>query len=92
MPNWPPTISSVGPSLFGAHMGITDAMPLTATGATFGSDSNAQTTPTQTVYKLDLPSATEAGLDESLKILKGMMDKPAITKAALDRLRDRSQN
>ena len=53
-------------------------------GATFGSDSNAQTTPTQTVYKLDLPSATETGLDESLKILKGMMDKPAITKASLD--------
>ncbi len=53
-------------------------------GATFGSDSNAQTTPTQTVYKLDLPSATEAGLDESLKILAGMMDKPAINDAALN--------
>src|SRR5437660_1393727 len=31
-------------------------------GATFGSDSNAQTTATQTVYKLDLPGATEGGL------------------------------
>ncbi|MEO7170822.1 MAG: insulinase family protein, partial [Sphingomonas sp.] len=53
-------------------------------GATFGSDSNAQTTPTQTVYKLDLPSATEASLDESLKILAGMVSKPNITQAALN--------
>ena len=29
-------------------------------GVTFGSDSNAQTTPTQTVYQLDLPSVTAA--------------------------------
>ncbi len=48
-------------------------------GATFGSDSNAQTTPTQTVYKLDLPGATEQSLDESLKIFAGMMAEPAIT-------------
>lgn len=53
-------------------------------GATFGSDSNAQTTPVATLYKLDLPSATQAGVDESLKILSGMMAKPAITQAALD--------
>jgi zinc protease len=53
-------------------------------GATFGSDSNAQTTPTQTVYRLDLPSATEASLDESLKILSGMMDKPVIDQKTLD--------
>ena len=52
-------------------------------GATFGSDSNAQTTPVSTAYKLDLPAATEAGLDESLKILNGMMSKPAITDAAI---------
>ncbi len=52
-------------------------------GATFGSDSNAQTTPVSTTYKLDLPSATEAGLDESMKILGGMMAKPAITDAAI---------
>ena len=53
-------------------------------GATFGSDSNAQPTPTQTVYRLDLPSATEAGVDESLKILAGMMDKPVIDQKTLD--------
>ena len=53
-------------------------------GTTFGSDTNAQTTPTGTTYKLDLPSATEAGLDESLKILAGMVDHPNITTAALN--------
>lgn len=53
-------------------------------GATFGSDSNASTTPTQTVYQLDLPGATEGGLDESLKILAGMMAAPALTAQALN--------
>ena len=42
-------------------------------GVSFGSDSNAQTTPTQTVYKLDLPNSSPATLDESLKILAGMV-------------------
>ena len=53
-------------------------------GATFGSDSNAQTTPTQTTYKLDLPSATPAAVDESLKILSGMMADPTITDTTLN--------
>ncbi|OYY89237.1 MAG: peptidase M16 [Sphingomonas sp. 28-66-16] len=53
-------------------------------GTTFGSDTNAQTTPTGTTYKLDLPSATPDGLDESLKILSGMMRQPNITPQALD--------
>lgn len=53
-------------------------------GTTFGSDTNAQTTETQTVYKLDLPGANEAKLDESLKILSGMMEKPNITAEALN--------
>ncbi len=52
-------------------------------GATFGSDSNAQTSPTQTVYKLDLPAATEANLDESLKIFAGMMSEPGINAQGL---------
>lgn len=52
-------------------------------GATFGSDSNASTTPTQTVYKLDLPGATDAKLDESLKIFAGMMAEPAINQQGL---------
>ncbi|QDZ08157.1 insulinase family protein [Sphingomonas panacisoli] len=46
-------------------------------GATFGSDTNASTTFTQTVFKLDLPSATPETVDESLKILSGMMEAPS---------------
>jgi zinc protease len=53
-------------------------------GVTFGSDSNASTTFTQTVYKLDLPMATPAGLDESFKILAGMMSGPLINQQSLD--------
>ncbi len=53
-------------------------------GATFGSDTNASTTPTQTIYKLDLPSATPAGLEESVKILSGMMSGAFLTPAAVD--------
>jgi len=52
-------------------------------GATFGSDSNAETTPTQTVYKLDLPNATEAGFDESMKIIAGMIQAPGLTEQAV---------
>jgi zinc protease len=47
-------------------------------GATFGSDTNASTTNTQTIYKLDLPNATRSGLDESIKILSGMMAAPEL--------------
>lgn len=53
-------------------------------GTTFGSDTNAQTTPTGTTYKLDLPSATAAGLDESMKILSGMIAQPNLSAAALN--------
>ena len=52
-------------------------------GVTFGSDSNAQTTPTQTVYQLDLPSVTPANLDESMKLLAGMVREPRISEAAV---------
>ncbi len=53
-------------------------------GVTFGSDSNAQTTPTQTVYKLDLPNATPEKLDESVKIISGMIRNPRISDMALN--------
>ena len=53
-------------------------------GVTFGSDSNAQTTPTGTTYALDLPDATPATIDESLKILAGMMADPNIVPTAVD--------
>ncbi len=52
-------------------------------GVTFGSDSNAQTTPTQTVYQLDLPSVTPANLDEGMKLLAGMVREPRISEAAV---------
>ena len=53
-------------------------------GVTFGSDSNAQTTPTGTTYALDLPQATPEGLDESMKILSGMMTDPNIVDGAVN--------
>jgi zinc protease len=53
-------------------------------GVTFGSDSNAQTTPTQTSYKLDLPNVTPEKLDESIKIISGMVKNPRISDTALN--------
>ena len=53
-------------------------------GATFGSDTNASTTPTQTIYKLDLPAATPAGLDESVKILSGMVSGAFLEPSAVE--------
>lgn len=53
-------------------------------GATFGSDSNAETSPTQTVYKLDLPNANRTSLDESLKILSGMASSPGLSVTAVN--------
>ncbi len=58
-------------------------------GVTFGSDSNAETTATQTVYKLDLPNALgmqgdATGLDQSLKIIAGMMEEPRINDASVN--------
>lgn len=54
-------------------------------GASFGSDTNASTEPTQTVYMLDLPRADRSGLDTSLKLLADMADKavfdPKLTEA-----------
>ncbi|MCY1671181.1 insulinase family protein [Novosphingobium sp. SL115] len=48
-------------------------------GATFGSDTNAETSPTQTVYKLDIPNATAPKLDETFKLLSGMITGPIFT-------------
>lgn len=53
-------------------------------GATFGNDSNAVTSPTQTIYKLDLPNAGFPALNESMKILSGMMSGPTISAAEVD--------
>lgn len=48
-------------------------------GATFGSDTNAETSPTHTVYKLDLPSVSRDDLEESFKLLSGMMREPVLS-------------
>ena len=53
-------------------------------GASFGSDTNASTTTTQTIYKIDVPDYDRKGLDESLKILSGMMSGPTLTPAEVD--------
>lgn len=53
-------------------------------GVSFGSDSNARTTPISTTYALDLPDASPEGLEESVKILAGMMMEPNIVPAAID--------
>jgi len=53
-------------------------------GVTFGSDSNAQTSPISTTYALDLPDASPASLAESIKILAGMMTDPNIVPEAVE--------
>jgi zinc protease len=53
-------------------------------GASFGSDSNARTTPTETVYQLDLPHAERAALDTSLEVLADMMARARFEPAAVN--------
>ena len=66
------------------YLGPTMAIPTwQRLGATFGSDTNAETSPTHTVYKLDLPGATNASLGESFKLLSGMVREPVLNKANL---------
>ncbi len=48
-------------------------------GATFGSDTNAETSPTHTAYKLDLPGVNRAKLHESFKLLSGMIREPVLS-------------
>lgn len=53
-------------------------------GITFGSDSNAQTTATQTVFQLDMPNVSATTLDEGVKLLSGMIRAPRINDRSLD--------
>jgi zinc protease len=53
-------------------------------GASFGSDTNASTSPTQTVYQLDLPKNDEANLDRSLHVLSEMVDTALFEAASVD--------
>ncbi|HEV2867174.1 MAG TPA: pitrilysin family protein, partial [Allosphingosinicella sp.] len=55
-----------------------------ALGASFGSDSNARTTPTQTVYVLNVPHATREPLDTSLAVLAEMMSRARFEPAAVE--------
>ena len=61
------------------YLGVGEAIPTwQRLGATFGNDTNAITSPTQTVYQLDLPEADPAKLDEAFKLLSGMIQEPII--------------
>jgi zinc protease len=53
-------------------------------GANFGTDTNAYTTNTQTVYAIDLPKADPEGIDTGLKVVAGMMENARIDPAAVD--------
>ncbi len=62
------------------YLGQAEAIPTwQRLGATFGSDTNAETSPTHTVFKLDLPSADPAKLRESMKLLSGMVRAPVLS-------------
>ena len=50
-------------------------------GATFGSDANAETSPTHTAFKLDIPNIDQAKLSESFKLLSGMIREPVLNDA-----------
>ncbi len=64
------------------YLGISQAIPTwQRLGASFGTDTNAETSPTQTLFKLDLPGATPASLDESMKLLSGMIIAPTLSEA-----------
>ena len=62
------------------YLGVSEAIPTwQRLGATFGSDTNAETSPTHTVYKLDLPNVDPAKLEESMKLLSGMVRAPVLS-------------
>ena len=64
------------------YLGQAQAIPTwQRLGATFGSDTNAETSPTATTFKIDLPDASAASLDESLKLLSGMMIAPNLSES-----------
>ena len=48
-------------------------------GAALGNDTNATTSPTQTVYKLDLPNATRSSMDDAVRLFTGMVTQPALS-------------
>ena len=53
-------------------------------GASFGSDSNATTGPSDTVYHLNLPRSDRASLDTSLAVLAEMVSRARFEEAAVE--------
>ena len=55
-------------------------------GAALGYDTNATTSPTQTVYKLDLPNANRQSMDDAVRMFSGMVIAPVLSQqnVALD--------
>lgn len=52
-------------------------------GVSFGSDSNASTGPTATIYQLDIPAATPEAVMQSMQYLSGMIREPVLTDATV---------
>ena len=52
-------------------------------GASFGTDTNAQTGPLSTTFQLDLPNANATSVETSLKLLSGMMIAPTLSEVNL---------
>ncbi len=52
-------------------------------GVAFGSDSNATTGATSTVYQLDIPAATPQSVGESIRLLSGMIRDPVLSNATI---------
>jgi zinc protease len=60
-------------------LGVGEAIPyFQRLGASLGNDTNAITSPTQTVYQLDLPNARGPVLEESMRLLAGMIREPVL--------------
>lgn len=64
------------------NLGVAEAIPRwQKLGATFGSDTNAETSATHTVYKLDLPNITPEKFEESMMLISGMVRGPVLSDA-----------
>lgn len=62
------------------HFGPGEAIPhFQRWGAGLGFDTNAVTSPTHTVYQLDLPNAQRDRLEESMLLFAGMIQEPALS-------------
>jgi zinc protease len=60
-------------------LGVGEAIPhFQRLGASLGNDTNATTSPTQTVFQLDLPNANATTLDESVRLFSGMIREPVL--------------